>query len=163
MSTAPYLDVNGFKGLTLAPASYVDTIETREAGWTLRQLTLYSSLIDARLGKRYATPFAAASPPTIVTLWLTRLVTPEVYKKRGVDPTDTEIDQIIKDRDQALAEIKEAADAKDGLFELPLRADNDTVGVTRGAPLGSSEQSPYIWAQKQWNAAQDEGFDGSGN
>ena len=41
-------------------------------------------------------------------------------------------------------EIKEAADGKDGLFDIPIVEDLDSA-ITTGFVLGYSEQSPYTW------------------
>ncbi len=45
--------------------------------------------------------------------------------------------------------MKEAADSAEGLFELPLRADLETSGVSKGGPLGYTEASPYRWTDRQ--------------
>lgn len=154
-----YLTLLTFRDLSLLPPSYVDAIEVMHPGWVERQLSRWSSWIDARLAKRYATPFDADSPPFIVEEWLNRIVTHRCYLKRGVDPTDAQVDDIKQDAEKAMAEIAEAAEKADGLFELPLRQDDPGgQGITRGAPLGYSEQSPYTSAELQWDAAQDEGW-----
>lgn len=154
-----YLTLDTFRDLTLLPPSYVDTIETMHPGWLGRQLSRWSGWIDARLAKRYATPFDAASPPFIVEEWLSRIVTPRCLLKRGVDPTDAQVDDIKQDGEKAMAEIKEAAESAEGLFELPLRQDlPGSQGVSKGAPMGYAEQSPYTWAELQKDASADEGW-----
>jgi phage gp36-like protein len=154
-----YLTLETFRDLSLLPPSYVDTIEAMHPGWISRQLARWSAWIDARLAKRYATPFDAASPPFIVEEWLNRLVTHRCYLKRGVDATDSQVDDIKQDAEKAAAEIKEAAESKEGLFELPPRQDlPDEQGITRGSPMGYAEQSPYTWAELQKDASADEGW-----
>ena len=150
-----YLGLLAFRDATLAPPGYIDTIEASHPGWVDRQLVRWSAWIDARLSKRYATPFDAASPPMIVEEWLARIVTHRCYLKRGVDPKDAEVAAIIADAEEAKAEIAEAATASAtaNKFELPLRADAPGyVGVVRGAPLGYAEESPYTWAENQYTA-----------
>lgn len=152
---AAYLSKAEFKGLTISPARYVDEIEADESGWTDRQLAYWSRWLDARLAKRYATPFAAPpNTPVAVTGWIERLVTSRVYLKRGIDPTDAQWDAIQQGHTDALAEIREAADSVEGLFELPLNESDTSDGITRGAPLSYTEASPYTWTTVQRDAAE---------
>ncbi len=156
---AAYLDIAGFKLLTLAPSVYVDEIEAPaagEPGWMSAQLAYWSAWIDSRLAKRYAAPFQAPYP-VAVTGWLARIVTLQLYLKRGVDATDNQYEDIRRADEEARAEIKEAADAKDGLFELPLRADTTVTGISKGAPFFASDASPYKWTDDQYEQAKDEG------
>lgn len=150
---AAYLTIAAFKALSIIPASYVDQIETEQSGWTDTQLNAWSAWIDAKLAKRYAVPFGSPAPIT-VQMWLSRIVTPIAYLKKGVDPTDSQVAAIVADGEAARTEIKEAADSKEGLYELPLRADlPGSQGVGKGAPLGYSEQTPYAWTDVQQDAA----------
>ena len=145
-----YLTIDQFVNLAVCPSTYVDFIETEQPGWTAAQLDYWSSFIDARLAKRYVTPFASDSPPLVVQGWLTRLVTERVYARRGVDASDGQITYIQEDTKNAQTEITEAANSKDGLFELPLRQDAPGAdGVTRGQVLSYTEQSPYTWTYVQ--------------
>lgn len=90
--------------------------------------------------------YAAAPPvPEIVLGWLTTFVTYDVYRKRGINPQDPTIELLVKDVADATSELKEAADSKDGLFDLPVSEDTDSA-VTTGGPLGYSETSPYVWS-----------------
>ena len=158
-----YLTVEQFKNLAICPAEYVDYIETQQAGWVQGQLDFWSGYIDSRLAKRYATPFDAGSPPIVVQGWLARLVTPRIYLKRGVDSTDAQITAVQDDATAAIAEIAEAANAKDGLYELPLRQDAPGgQGISRGAPLAYTETSPYVWMDQQQLIGRGQDRNGSG-
>jgi hypothetical protein len=111
--------------------------------------------IEDRLRKRYAIPFEAPVPP-IVVRWLVRMVTATAYDRRGWNPSGLENERISKAADDARAELKEAADSKDGLFDLPVRADHPaSSGVVMGGPLSYSETSPYVWADYQRRDAED--------
>jgi len=154
-----YLTIEEFKNLTVCPGVYVDDIETEQPGWVQGQLDFWSSYIDSRLAKRYATPFDADSPPLVVKGWLARLVTVPLYRRRGVDTTDAQITAVQDDAKDAQAELKEAADSKEGLYELPLRADAPVSdGVTRGKVLSYCEQSPYTWTIVQERNGRGEGY-----
>jgi len=89
--------------------------------------------------------YAAATPvPETVLGWLVTMVTYDCYRKRGVNPQDPQIQLLVEEYNTALAELKEAADSKDGLFDLPTSEDQDSA-VTTGGPLGCSQASPYVW------------------
>lgn len=143
-----YLDLAGFKSLTVMPSGDVDAIEAAAPGWILANLTSFSERIDARLRKRYAVPFGAPYPE-IVKSWLTRLVTLRAYLRRGVDPADPQFSAIKEDALEAEKELLEAANSETGLFDLPLLATSSTSAIARGAPLGYAESDPYAWTDVQ--------------
>ena len=153
--TTPYLDLPGFRGLTIMPSGDVDLLEATVPGWISIQLVHASRWIDSRLAKRYEAPFASPFPEA-VGAWLARIVTLRAFLKRGVNPTDAQFVEIKADADQAVAEIKEAADSEDGLFDLPLRADTSSSGISRGGPRVYSEASPYVWTDLQVDMGRDE-------
>jgi len=154
---ASYLDVAAFKLRTVMPSADVDALETSEPGWLLTLLTDLSGYIDSRLSKRYATSFASP-PPVAILRWLNALATPEAYKKRGWNPSSAQDADILEAARRAEAELKEAADSKEGLFDLPLRQDTTgTSGITLGGPLGYSEASPYAWMDVQAEAVNGDG------
>jgi hypothetical protein len=87
---------------------------------------------------------SAAPCPEAFLGWLSALVTVDAYQKRGVNPQDPQLVLVVADRDRSLGEVKEAADTKDGLYDLPLNDDAGTAtGIAVGGPLGYSEASPY--------------------
>lgn len=93
--------------------------------------------------------YAAAPPvPETVLQWLTILVTWDAYQKRGRNPQDPLIEDLKLDRDRVLAEVNEAADSKDGRFDLPVSEDLDSA-VSTGGPLFYSESSPFVSADRQ--------------
>lgn len=143
-----YVTVDRFKLLALIPSEWIDAIEVTAPGWTDAQLDYLSGWIDTRLRKRYAVPFAAPVPQ-VIEGWVTRLLTLRALLRRGVDPTDAQFAQIQKDYDSAESELREAADAKEGLFDLPLRADNANSAVTQASPKSYTEQSPWTAADIQ--------------
>lgn len=158
---ASYLTLVQYKALAVIPAEFITAIETITPGWTLAQLTSESAWINSRLSKRYAVPFVDPCPE-VVPRWLARIVTVSAYLKRGFDPTDRQGAMYVSQRDEALAEIKEAADAENGLFDLPLRADTTASGISKGFPKAYSEQSPYAWTDVQRNAGRQEDESGGG-
>lgn len=156
-----YLDVPGFTSRTIMPAEDVTDLQTRYPGYLDSRLTIGTSLINARLQKRYAVPFGTTStPPTgvpeIVLGWLTALVTVDAYKKRGWNPSDAQSAEVLADRQEALDQIKEASDSETGLFELPLSESNLTSAATKQVPAFYSETSPYRWTTLQRQNAEPE-------
>lgn len=156
-----YLTLSEFKSRTVMPGEYVTAIERQDSGWTATRLEVNSAEIDARLSKRYAVPFGSP-PPIAIQRWLTAITTLECYLKRGFDPTDKQGALYVQHRDEALAEVKEAANAVDGLFELPLRADTSASGISKGFPKAYSEQSPYVWMDGQRATGVNEDDSGTG-
>jgi hypothetical protein len=149
---AAYLTPEEFAVRSAMPSEDVRALMQSEPGFVEALLDDLSGEIDDQLRKRYAAPFVAPVP-RIVRRWLTRLATPEAYKKRGFNPSSAQDGDVLKDADTARAEIQKAADSKDGLYELPLRNDGtDVSGVSKGAPLGYSEASPYTWLDRQADA-----------
>lgn len=150
-----YLDRDAFANLTTMPVEFVDDIEASSPGWVDAQLSLWSAKIDSRLVKRYAVPFTAPAP-LVVQGWLAQIVTQRAYLRRGIDPTDPQMVTVAADAAEAWAEIKEAADAKDGLFDLPLRSDTDASGIVKTSTLAYAEQSPYVAFDIQSDTGRDE-------
>lgn len=162
MASVAYLDLAGFRALTLMPSVTVTEIENETPGWIDAQLLHVSSWMDSRLIKRYAAPFVLPYP-LAVQRWLANLVTVRAFAKRGLDPLDAQFPLYKDDADVAAAEIKEAADSETGLFELPLRANTDESGVTKQTPRGYSEQSPYVSYDRQARVARQEDQNGNGS
>lgn len=150
-----YLTLAQFKLRSLMPASDLDVIETVAPGFIDQQLESVSQWLDTRLRKRYAAPFAAPYPEAVLA-WVARIVTVRCYLRRGVDPTDAQFSEIKADADAATAEVKEAADSNEGLFDLPLRGDVDASAIVRGGPYVYSEASPYVAFDLQRDTAQAE-------
>lgn len=93
--------------------------------------------------------YVADTPvPRVVLGWIVALLTVDLYTRRGVNPHDPMIEEIRAARDRALAEVKEAADSKEGLFDLPASEDADSA-ITTGGPLFYSEASPFVSADRQ--------------
>lgn len=157
-----YLTLAEFKTRSTMPSEHVDRIEAASAGFTLAQIESVSRLdIDSRLRKRYAVPFSDPYPEA-VKVWCARIVTLLCWERLGYDPTDQSMERATKAHDDAKAEIKEAANSNEGLFDLPLRADTTTTGISKAAPFGYSEQSPYVWADGQADVGRTEDANGRG-
>jgi hypothetical protein len=143
-----YLDLAGFRARTTMPGGDVDRLEAASPGWILQKLISNSAEIDARLAKRFDVPFSVPYPE-IVQDWLERIVTPRVYVKRGVNPSDEQFQMLQADAEAVWKAIAEAADSNIGLYDLPLRQDTSTTGIARGTPQVYAEPSPYDWTSVQ--------------
>jgi hypothetical protein len=158
----PYISLERFKVLSVMPTEDIDAIEQKTAGWCEEQSNLISREIDARLCKRYAVPFDAPVS-TVVEGWVSKILTPRAYWKRGTNPGDEQT-RIINDAAQAAwLEVKEAADAKEGLFDLPRIEGSKESGVVRGGPLVYSETSPFVWRTRQGERGHQEDNSGNGH
>ncbi|AKV03188.1 hypothetical protein AKJ09_09851 [Labilithrix luteola] len=155
-----YLDVDGLKAYGLAPDALVDGAHLPPSPPALRaawrtfveaRLRYWTSEINAKLTKRYAVSLKEPFVETVLG-WLAALVTPDLYRKRGWDPSDAQASDLIEQADKVAEKLQEAADAKDGLYELPLRQDTSESGVEKGGPLFYSEADPYTWTDVQAEA-----------
>lgn len=148
---AAYVDVDFVKLVGSMPAADIDALEALYPGTFAGIAESVSRLFDARLFKRYAAPFALPYPEAL--RWnVAHVVVAALWQKRGYNPGSAQ-DQIVQDnKAEALAWLKEAADSKDGLVELPLRANTTAEGVSKAAPLAYSEASPYTWTDRQREA-----------
>lgn len=146
-------DVIDFRTRTIMPDEDVDALWAERPGFLEAAIAGALADITARLRKRYRTPFTDAGGvnprPEIVVAWQTKIVTPEAYRARGYNPQDTVMEWVEKDRDRTYEQIKEAADAVTGLYDLPLLDTSAITGITKGGPLSSSESSPYEWIDAQ--------------
>jgi hypothetical protein len=144
------------------PLEWISEVATRHPGWVEKQIDLVSALeIDARLSKRYVTPFEAPYPLAIQS-WAARILDARVLMRRGIDPVDDQYVAMLADATAAKAEVLEAANAETGLYDLPLRADTDASGLTRPAPRSYSEASPYVWTTRQAVRGRTEDGNGEG-
>lgn len=97
--------------------------------------------------------YMAAPPvPETVQRWLVAMVTRDFYLRRGTNPQDPGFLEVKDDVTTAIAEMKEAADGKDGLIELPVTEDQGTAVAIAG-PMSYSENSPYVWQDVQRETA----------
>ncbi len=81
--------------------------------------------------------------PDVVLKWLTHLVTLDVLERHGVDPADALAVRRADDAKQAKAELEEAANSREGLWDLPVDDDQGSA-ITTGGPRFYSETSPYV-------------------
>ena len=91
-----------------------------------------------------------ADPPVVedVLMGLVTLVNPDILRRHGVSYTDPQMVIFMDERKRVMDELKEIADGKDGLWDLPLNEDSDSA-ITTGGPLGFSDASPYAWTDRQ--------------
>lgn len=139
-----------FRTRTIMPDEDVDAIWAARSGFLEAALAGALADIYARLRKRYRVPFAVV--PEIVVAWQVKIVTPEAYRARGFNPSDPTLEGADADRTRVYEQIKEAADAKDGLYDLPLLDSGDASAISKAGPLSYSEASPYSWTDVQSDA-----------
>ncbi len=151
------LNLAGWILRTIVPVDDVTALEASEPGYLTQRLASNWGWVKARLAKRYDVAKMELACPEICLSWLTALTTKDFYAKRGFNPSSASDESaILEAYNDAKAEVKEAADSKDGLFELPLAGTNDVTAITRGGPLGYSEVSPYVWQDVQFDTAFDD-------
>ena len=145
-----YLALASYRSKTTIDGSLVDlcVAKGKDVAWWLESA---SAQINTRLAKRYAVDFASPGPvPDQIIFWLIRLVNIDVWECAGGLPEGREDGWADAARKQVYEEIKEAADAENGLYELPLR-NTDTLGnsaVNKGAPFVHEDMTVHhAWAR----------------
>ena len=129
---AYFPDLATVKSHSIMPSGDIDGLNAAESGWILARALSLEGDINGRLRKRYAVPFATPIPEVVLN-WLGALLDPEMYLKRGINPSDEQQARIEKRAESAEAKIKEAADAeKDCTTSL--------YGRTRRTPESSSRK-----------------------
>jgi hypothetical protein len=143
----PYLTFATWKARSRWSSADCDDIYAREQDKVDNALADVTEWINARLRKRYD----EAQLPTNRTIlgWCRDIVDLEVFIIRGGNPSSAQDSLWVSKHDTAKAEIKEAADAKEGLFDLPLKQDSTSTGIAKGAPLGQAQAGPYTWLDEQ--------------
>ncbi len=159
----PYLTLATFRARTIAGDGEVAYVEADSPGFVVARIAIRTSWIHQRLRKRYGKSLPFGDPvPEIILGWLTSLVTLDVLRKRGLNPQDPTAEMFAADALKAEEEIKEAADSKEGLFDIETATDGGS-GVTTGGPLGYSETSPYVSFDRQWVTGRTEDGNHSGS
>jgi len=129
-----------------------DWVDALPASYVEARLVARTSEIYSRLRKRYKVPFVDPVPE-IAAGWLTSLVQVDLYQRRGWDPSDEHAQAVLQEAATAREQMQEAADAQNGLYDLPLNDAEDATAITKGAPFGYSEADPYTWMDRQREAA----------
>jgi hypothetical protein len=135
-----YVTVPEFRTRSVMPGAYVDELEIGAPGFLQSRLVARSSFTDRYLGRRFPVPFDAPYPEAVLD-WVTRLVTPEAYQRRGVDPSDLSMQAAIDSAARAEEEIRQAAN---GEMLIDFYTEDKRSRITKGAPLMYSETSPYV-------------------
>jgi hypothetical protein len=100
--------------------------------------------------------------PEIVLRWLVAFTDLDVMKRRYRQTNDAALEDFKAAAAAAAGDVKEAADSKDGLFDLPVNEASDSA-VTTAFPLGYSETSPYVWTTEQARTGITQDNQGSGS
>lgn len=140
-----YLTIAAYRSKTTVDESLIDLCLTKgkDVQWWLDGA---SEEINARLAKRYAVDFNAPGPvPLVILRWLIRLVNIDVWECAGGLPEGREDGWADAARKQVYDDLEKAADAENGLYELPLR-NTDALGssaVNKGAPFVHEDATAY--------------------
>lgn len=140
---ATYIDAEEFTSASYVSDETVGAVEAARPGFIRRALAMRSAEINARLAKRYEVPLGMVDPPALVVRWLVDLVSYDVMMAIGFDPSSAQDSQIVKRYETALEQMREAADAAAGLYELPPRLSENATAVRRGGPLFARAKGPY--------------------
>jgi hypothetical protein len=143
------------KSYAKMPSRDIEGLDCKEPGWILKTAAAIESEITNQLSKRYGSwrrPY-----PVILLRWAGALLDPEMYDKRGVNPSDEQQRRIDERASVARQQISQAADPKGdgpnggGQWEIALRQDTTTSGIVEPATLAYSEASPYTGKHRQFD------------
>ena len=147
-----YVDLDYMKAMGSIPSSLLDELEANEPDTFSSMSEAVSRLVDSKLLKRYATPFEEPVPESI-KLAVAQILSLQIRIRIGFDPGSMQDEQIVKARDDAMTWLEQAANAKDGLVELPLRepdeGQKDATGVARRKSRAFSYRNAMDWHQAQ--------------
>jgi hypothetical protein len=141
--TPPLVPLDPVTGMPVGPDNGIATASTFVLGTTGLTANFPAGTYGTDAIYRAPTP-----APGAILRWLTVLGTWDAYGKRGADQQDPFLVSLKDKRDTVLAEVKEAADSKEGLFDLPTNGSTDSA-VKTGGPLFYSESSPFVSADRQ--------------
>jgi hypothetical protein len=144
-----YLTLAQYRAITTVDGSVVDLCGTKGKS-VQRWLDLSSAHIRSRLVKRYAIDWSEVENqpvPDKIIQWLVLLVDIPVCKCTGATPEGRVDDWIREDETRVNDELKEAADAENGLFELPLR-ETGASAVHIGVPYVVAYQMPWDYQDR---------------
>lgn len=148
---AGYFDVDYLKAMGSVPDDVLDEFDAAHPDRIDEMIVAVSRLIDSYLFKRYATPFS--SPPEVVKLHGTAILSHQLRLKIGFDPGSQQDAQIVQARNDAFTWLQAAADAKEGLVELPIREPDagkkDVAGVARRKARAFSYPNAMAWHRAQ--------------
>ena len=143
-----YFDVDYLKAMGSVPAAVLDEFEVANPGRIIKIITAVSRLIDSHLFKRYATPFSDPVPEA-VKFHGAAIVSHQLRVIIGFDPGSSQDAEIIQARKDAFTWLASAANAREGLVELPLREPDpgkkDASGVARRKARGFSYPDAMAW------------------
>jgi len=166
-----YVDDTYIKAVGLMPAADVDFLRAQEPAFLDGTYLAVTRIFDAKLTKRYVTPFGLESGtfvetdvPEAVRFNVAQVCVSRMFAKRGFNPgSKQDEDVIMGERDRAFTWLNEAADAENGFIELPRRAfEPDVAAVAKVMPKVYSEQSPYAGFDRQGQDGRDDDARGSG-
>jgi hypothetical protein len=152
-------DVTAFRLRTAMPGGDVDLLEAREAGYLDATIAGVRAVVYAQLRKRYDVTFPNGVPD-VVWRWITMIVTPDAYLKRGANPADDTIKLHEERAALAYTQITAAADSVTGLYDLPLLSAAASSAISRGGPISYAEASPYTSKRRQADAGRGEDRNG---
>ena len=150
--TDPYFDFDYLSTMGSVPGPVLSEFDDNSPGRLSKMIVAVSRLMDSYLFKRYATPFKDPVPE-VVKFHGTQILSHQLRVIIGFDPGSRQDEEIVNARNAAFAWLEQAANARDGLVELPLREPDagkaDAAGVSRRRARAFSYRSAIDWHRSQ--------------
>lgn len=145
---AGYFDVDYLSTMGSVPGTVLAEFETTYPGRLDKMIEAISRLMDSHLFKRYATPFQTPVPE-VVKFHGAQILSHQLRVIIGFDPGSRQDEQIVDARNAAFTWLEQAANARDGLVELPRRepepGQKDVSGVARRKARAFSYGKAIDW------------------
>jgi len=143
-----YVTADRFIDLTVLAEERVAELNVRNPNYLPANIEHVLRTIEDRLRHKYAIPFPPAHPT--IEGWIVCIVQARAALRVGIDPGDPGYAECVRLAEQADTQIAEASKPESAAWNIPLISATDGSAISKGAPFGYAEASPYTWTDVQY-------------
>lgn len=150
MADRVYLSLDVYRDLSVLDSDRIDELHARRPTFFDRNFWSVSRQIEDRLRHKYAVPFPLDH--ATIQAWITAIVDLPASARIGVAPTDDLFATVMARATAVEAQLVTASDLQSATVNLPLKDATDPSAISKGAPFGYAEASPYDCLDVQYEA-----------